>query len=176
MLLPQRLSGLEKYLAELPKNLEITYDILNEYPGMVFNNDIIRGGYSNSLTSYDKGVSTFEDTLDFTIYEKVLGKRIHFTASYNPKKRNAEVWAITLDDEEGEMILERVREDHCLIAESIARQEDLDKASEFLNIILEKYSLHIACLEFEKLREEEKIKNQNSLPKKTLDARLIRNF
>ena len=163
MLLPQIQGGLERYLSELPEKVEITIR-LNEY-AMYLENSKLSGTFH--------WLGGFND-LSIVCFDFISDLYLRFDANYVSNEKKAYVCGIILYDENNNLIAQEIRE--CKIEKYIAKPENLVGASEFLNKVLEKYSFHSHYEEFERLRQEEKIKNQKPLIQRALDAIITGDF
>jgi len=166
MALPQRLNGLERYIAQLPSEIQVAYDISNKSFHIenkkLFANFNWFGGLNDSSFEF---VNFMPDKISLIL-----------SARYASTERKAYVWGIRLKDKYDNDLAVEIDEANCGIVEFMAKPENLVGASDFLNKVLDKYNFHSIYGEFEKIRLEEKRKNQKSLARRTLDAIITGDF
>ncbi len=166
MLLPELQGGLERYINELPNKIKLQDDDLD---GFILRNKLV------NLQYYGENVGCRELCCYFSKFVMPQNLELNLSATYTPKNRNTIVWAMVLKDKKDNTI-DHEQSEHCSMEELMQRPHLISLASDFLNKILDKYNFHSFYEEFEKLKLEEKRKNQKSLARRTLDRRLIRDF
>lgn len=166
MLLPQRLDGLERYIQELPGKIQVEYDMTNMSFHIenkkLFANFNWFGGLNDCSFEF---VNFMPDKINLIL-----------SVRYASNERKPYVWGICLKDKYDNDLAVEIDEANCGIPEFIAKPENLAGATDFLNKVLDKYNFHSIYDEFEKLRLEQKRKNQKSLARRTLYAIITGDF
>lgn len=145
MMLPQIQGRLERYLSELPSNIEVDNIETNNF---TMQNRFVSGRYE-----YIYGYNNLN--YDFYNFFPEEGIYLHLVADYFPEKRKAEVGTIALRKKNVISALAIQVNESSLGILTVAKPETLEGASDFLNRVLDKYDFNSFYEEFERRRKYE---------------------